>query len=61
MILRLMMRQRHKGLVRHILTRVGFKTKEIMVCLIINGTKLPHSESLVEAFREIPGMTSISL
>ena len=50
----------HKGLVRHILTRVGFKTKEIMVCLIINGKKLPHSESLVEALREIPGMTSIS-
>ena len=50
----------HKGLVRHILTRVGFKTKEIMVCLIINGTKLPHRESLVEALREIPGMTSIS-
>ena len=50
----------HKGLVRHILTRVGFKTKEIMVCLIINGTKLPHSENLVEALREIPGMTSIS-
>ena len=50
----------HKGLVRHILTRVGFTTKEIMVCLIINGRKLPHSESLVEALREIPGMTSIS-
>ena len=31
-----------KGLLRHILTRVGFKTKEVMVCLIINGRKLPH-------------------
>ena len=31
-----------------------------MVCLIINGKKLPHSESLVEALCEIPGMTSIS-
>ncbi len=27
----------HKGLVRHILTRVGFTTGELMVCLIING------------------------
>ncbi|MBQ9936587.1 MAG: 23S rRNA (uracil(1939)-C(5))-methyltransferase RlmD [Lachnospiraceae bacterium] len=27
----------HKGLVRHILTRVGFVTGELMVCLIING------------------------
>lgn len=50
----------HTGLVRHILTRVGFKTKEIMVCLIINGKNLPHSESLIEALCEIPGMTSIS-
>lgn len=28
----------HKGLVRHILTRVGFTTGELMVCIIINGT-----------------------
>lgn len=28
----------HKGLVRHILTRVGFVTGELMVCLIINGS-----------------------
>lgn len=27
----------HKGLVRHILTREGFVTGELMVCLIING------------------------
>ena len=27
----------HKGLVRHILTRVGFTTGELMVCVIING------------------------
>ncbi len=31
----------HKGLVRHILTRVGFVTGQVMVCLIINGKKLP--------------------
>ena len=29
--------QTGKGLVRHILIRYGFRTKEIMVCLIING------------------------
>ena len=29
----------HTGLVRHILTRVGFVTGEIMVCLILNGKK----------------------
>ena len=30
----------HKGLVRHILTRVGFVTGELMVCLIINGNSI---------------------
>lgn len=50
----------HQGLVRHILTRVGFKTGEIMVCLIINGKKLPHVLELAERLQVIEGMTSIS-
>ena len=32
--------EHHSGLVRHILTRVGKKTGEIMVCVIINGKEL---------------------
>lgn len=50
----------HQGLVRHILTRVGFKTGEIMVCLIINGKKLPYALELSERLQVIDGMTSIS-
>lgn len=38
----------HTGLVRHILTRVGFATGEIMVCLVVNGTSLPRAEALRE-------------
>jgi 23S rRNA (uracil1939-C5)-methyltransferase len=49
-----------KGMVRHILIRYGFTTKEIMVCLIINGRKLPAEAALVAALSDIPGMTSIS-
>ena len=51
----------HTGLVRHILTRVGFVTGEIMVCLIVNGKKeqLKNSAILVEQLSAIPGMTSI--
>lgn len=49
-----------RGLVRHILIRYGFKTKEIMVCIIINGEKLPRAERLVDRLKAIPGMTSIS-
>jgi len=33
--------ENHTGLVRHILTRVGFATCELMVCLVINGDNLP--------------------
>jgi 23S rRNA (uracil1939-C5)-methyltransferase len=51
----------NQGLVRHALIRVGFTTKEIMVCIVINGDKLPHSEKLVESLQEIEGMTSISI
>lgn len=51
----------HEGLVRHIITRVGFATGEIMVCLVINGKKLARQEELIEALIKIPGMTNISL
>lgn len=53
--------EQHSGLVRHILSRVGFTTKEIMVCLIINGEKLPKAEELVKRLENVPGMTSISI
>ena len=48
------------GLVRHVLIRYGFKTKEIMVCLVINGDKIPKSEKIVDKLKEISGMTSIT-
>ncbi|MCH5252963.1 MAG: 23S rRNA (uracil(1939)-C(5))-methyltransferase RlmD [Lachnospiraceae bacterium] len=53
--------ENHKGLVRHIYVRRGYHTGEVMVCLVINGTSLPHSDKLVERLREIEGMTGISL
>lgn len=51
----------HRGLIRHILIRLGAKTGQIMVCVVINGEKLPHKEELVKYLLEIPGMYSISL
>ncbi|MBE5979417.1 MAG: 23S rRNA (uracil(1939)-C(5))-methyltransferase RlmD [Paenibacillaceae bacterium] len=51
----------HKGLIRHTLIRKGFQTGELMVCQVINGNQLPHSEELVKSLLEIPGMASISL
>ncbi|MCH5258755.1 MAG: 23S rRNA (uracil(1939)-C(5))-methyltransferase RlmD [Lachnospiraceae bacterium] len=36
------------GLVRHVLIRTGFASGQIMVCLVINGKKLPAENKLVE-------------
>lgn len=49
------------GLLRHILIRKGFATGQIMVCLIINGDRLPLAEELADELMEIPGMTSVCL
>ena len=50
-----------KGLVRHVLIRYGYFTKEVMVCLILNGNKIPKEEQFVKSLCEIPGMTSITI
>ena len=49
-----------KGLIRHVLIRYGCTTKEIMVCLVINGRKIPHVEALIEKLSTVKGMTSIT-
>ena len=50
----------HQGLVRHVLIRKGFATGELMVCLVINGRKLPSAERLVSELCKLSGMTSVS-
>lgn len=49
------------GMVRHILIRYGFTTKEIMVCLVVNADRLPAAQELTGRLQRIPGMTSISI
>ena len=54
--------EHHSGIVRHILIRTGYHTKEIMVCLIVNVAKascLKNAEQLTESLREMDGMTSV--
>lgn len=51
----------HKGLVRHIFTRIGKYTEEVMVCLVINGKKIPKEAELIERLKQIPGIKSICL
>lgn len=49
------------GLVRHVLIRKGFTTGQVMVCLVVNGKKMPFAELLVEKLCALEGMTSITL
>lgn len=49
-----------KGTVRHILIRKGFKTGQIMVCIVINGDMLKCADKLVMNLCKMAGMTSIS-
>jgi len=37
-----------KGFLRHVMVRMGFKTNEIMVVLVVNGKKMPKSDELVK-------------
>lgn len=50
-----------RGLLRHALIRFARGSGEWMVCLVINGRKLPGAEALVQHLCEIPGMRDISL
>ena len=37
-----------KGLVRHIVTKIGIKTNEVMCIIVINGNELPYEDILVD-------------
>lgn len=59
--------QTGKGIIRHILIRTGFTSKEIMVCLVVNGNALkppyvlPEQERLIQELTSIDGMASICI
>lgn len=49
-----------RGLLRHVMTRVGFVTGEVMVVLITNGYRIPQLDRWIERIREaLPKVTSI--
>ncbi len=50
-----------KGLVRHIFTRIGFASRELMVCLVCNGGKLPKAEKLIERLIDASGRVGLKL
>ncbi len=59
-----------QGLVRHILIRTGFTSKEIMVCLVLNKKKahstcqeefMPSQGEFLQALSRVEGMASVSV
>ncbi len=42
-----------KGLIRHVLVREGKATGETMVCVVVNGDKLPKVDSLISHIRTV--------
>ena len=51
----------HTGLVRHIYVRRGAVSKQVLVCLAVNGRKLPQAPALIDALKKVPGFTTLVL
>ena len=50
-----------KGLLRHIYVRRGAMSGQVLVCLVLNGRKLPHPEDLIRRLQAVPGFTTLVL
>ena len=50
---------KHKGLIRHVLTRTAFSTGEVMVTVVVNGRKIPKQDELIEKLKRIDGLVSV--
>ena len=50
-----------KGLIRHIVTRIGYVTKEVLICIVINGKSIPKKERLIKKLSEVEGLKGIVL
>ncbi|MFI3206447.1 MAG: 23S rRNA (uracil(1939)-C(5))-methyltransferase RlmD [Clostridia bacterium] len=52
----------HKGLLRHLYLRKGEVSNELMVCLVINGDKVPNIQSLIDDLKiNLPNLCSFVL
>ena len=50
----------HTGVLRHLVTKIGFTTKEVMVVLVANGKKLPYLSELASVLEEnVPGFKTL--
>ena len=51
----------HQGLLRHIYVRRGAVSRQVLVCLAVNGRKYPHVSELIEALKAVPGFETLVL
>ena len=51
----------HKGLLRHIYVRRGAVSGQMLVCLAVNGRKIPHPEDLIQRLQAVEGFTTLVL
>ena len=49
----------HKGLLRHIYVRRGAVSGQVLVCLVLNGRRLPKPEVLIDRLKKVPGFTTL--
>lgn len=50
----------HTGVLRHLVTKIGFTTNEVMVVLVAKVNKLPHLDELASVLREnVPGFKTL--
>lgn len=50
----------HKGLLRHVVVKIGVRTGEMMLVLVTNGERIPRVEDLISRLREaLPNVKSI--
>ncbi len=50
----------HTGVLRHLVTKIGFTTNEVMVVLVANGRKLPYLNELASVLEEnVPGFKTL--
>ena len=49
----------HKGILRHVVIRTAYHTKDTMVILVTNGRDLPHIGKFINKLKEIPEVKSL--
>jgi len=51
----------HTGLLRHIYVRRGVVSEQILVCLAVNGRRIPHPEALITRLQKLRGFATLVL